>query len=626
MNEIQDNRALEASHTVGSQHRSGRGKHRWSRGKVALTVVLALGLGLVGGCLNRDLRPLNPCTVSGVINKVRVTTVDKIDLLFLVDNSNSMIEEQNSLVQQFPRLIQTLASGMVRNSAGEVTRTFPAVGSLQVGVVDSDMGSGGFLVPTCADSNFGDDGILRTSGNTAIAGCSPSYPPFLQFQRGTDDPATFAADFTCVAALGTGGCGFEQHLEAVLKALTPSTSSITFAMGTRGHGDVENNGFLRPDSLLGIVVVGDEDDCSASEGDLFNQSSARYMGDLNLRCFQFPGAVYPVDDRYVAGLLALRAGNHELLVFADIGGVPTDLVADPNAIDYAAILADPRMQEAPDPTMPSRLTPSCNVPGRGLAFPPRRLVQVAQGLDALGAGAVVQSICQEDFTGAIDAIINKLADVLGGTCLPRALNPDSTGNVNCKVVEVLPTTGSFTTCDQLADVGRSFLRSEADSAGVEHQVCEVAQLTPNRATSPIVAPGGVGWYYDDFSTGTGSVADRCADHPQRIAFSTRAEPKTGVLVRLECLQPVSSTAVGTVGLGTPCGSGSGIDCTASSVPNLFCNAASNTCTMTCSSDADCAGGGLGGFVCSDSEGQHKCGEPDAAGGDCFCLNPTCAGA
>jgi len=340
----------------------------------------------------------------------------KLDLLLLVDNSGSMIEEQASFTQQLPRLMQALATGTIRDASGAVVRTATPVTSVDVGVIDSDMGTGGYLVPTCSESNFGDDGILQTRGNTAIAGCSASYPNFLVFASG-DDPGSFAADITCVAALSTGGCGFEQHLEAMLKAVTPSTSSTTFVMGTRGHADVENAGFLRPDSVLGVIVLADEDDCSAADPDLFNPDSARYAGDLNLRCFQFPEAVYPVS-RYVDGLTALRPDHPDRLVYSAIVGVPTDLVADADALDYPAILFDPRMQQAPDPSMPSRLTPSCNLPGRGLAFPPVRLTQVAQGLQNAGAHAVVQSICQEDFTSAFDAILNRLFDAMEGRCTP----------------------------------------------------------------------------------------------------------------------------------------------------------------------------------------------------------------
>ncbi len=548
---------------------------------------------------------------------VHITRPDGVDLLFLIDNSNSMIEEQASLVNQFPRLVAALSTGEITDaSTGVVTRTFPPVPSLQVGVVDSDMGTAGFSVPTCTDSDFGDDGILRTRGFTAIAGCSGSYPSFLEFTR-AQDAAAFAADMRCVASVGTAGCGFEQHLEATLKALTPSTSSITFAEGTRGHGDVENGGFLRPDSLLAVVLVADEDDCSASDGDIFNQSSERYVGDLNLRCFQYPEALYPIS-RYVSGLLDLRPGSPELLLFGAIVGVPTDLTRDSGAIDYAAILADRRMQRAPDPAMPSRLTPSCNVPGRGLAFPPVRITEVAQGLDAAGAGVVLQSICQQDFSGPVDAILEKLADILGAICLPDPHAVDASGTVNCDLIEELPATGDLTTCDQLADAGRAFLRTDVDEYGVAHEVCKVQQLVPDRSGAGIVPPSGVGWYYDDFSTGPGSVVDVCGADSQRVAFTDGAEPTTGARLRLEC--PPLATAP--VELGTPCAHPQ-VDCSASSTPNLFCNPGTNTCTSSCSRDRDCARRGLGGFVCVDSDGAQACGASGSSSGECFCVNPNC---
>ena len=134
----------------------------------ALTATLIVGLGaLSSGCLERELTPLIPCTQSGVVEKVRVTSVDKVDLLFMMDNSNSMQEEQASLAEQLPRLIQVLASG---DQDGDGIEDFPPVKSLQVGVITSDMGTGGFSVPTCSDSNFGDDGKLRSIGNTTVLG------------------------------------------------------------------------------------------------------------------------------------------------------------------------------------------------------------------------------------------------------------------------------------------------------------------------------------------------------------------------------------------------------------------------------------------------------------------------
>ncbi len=330
------------------------------------------------------------------------TEASSVDMLFMVDNSGSMAEEQASLTVQFPRLVRGLATGD-RNADG-VEDTLP-IHDLHFAVITSDMGNGGFPVPPCA-TTFGDDGILVTRGNTGTAGCMAEYPPYLGFMP-PGDTARFAADFACVARAGTGGCGFEQPLEATLKALTPSTSPITFNFGTVGHEDRENAGFVRANSLLAVVLMTDEEDCSVIDPELFNPPSTVYPGDLNLRCFRYPSAVHPVG-RYIDGFRALRSDRPDMFVLGVIAGIPPDLVRDPARADFDAILADPRMQEEIDTgAMMTRLTPSCNVPGRGLSFPARRLVQVAQ---AFGAQSVVQSICQEDFGPALDAIAARIGD------------------------------------------------------------------------------------------------------------------------------------------------------------------------------------------------------------------------
>lgn len=336
---------------------------------------------------------------------------EMVDLLFVVDNSGSTAQEQSSLAAEMPNLIQALASG---DSEG---RIFPPVSDLRVGFITSDMGTGGFTIPTCNEPNFGDDGIL-TRGTAC--GASPADAPYFGLRPASgDDVAAFGDTMACLTQVGTQGCGFEQQLDSMLKAITPrdgtflSGEPITFVNGSRGHGDGANENFLRDESLLVVVMLTDEDDCSASNPDLFNRASATFTDpDLNLRCSRYADqAVHPVS-RYVDGLLALHPP--ERLIFFAITGIPVDLApALGERTNWEALVGDesvrdPRMIERPDPASPSQLTPVCSVPGRGVAFPAVRIVRVAEALERRGADVGVQSICQSDYGPVVDLIINHL--------------------------------------------------------------------------------------------------------------------------------------------------------------------------------------------------------------------------
>ena len=574
-----------------------------ARSSIAIAVFVTGIAGFGGGCGNRDTTPARPCEDSDLVARVRVRSVDRVDLLFMIDNSNSMAEEQVSLAEQLPHLIEVLTSG---DRDGDGIVDFPPVRSLQVGVITSDMGTGGFEVPTCTEPNFGDDGILQRTGNRSIAGCPGSFATsFLTYQpwTGTQTPETFALDVSCVAVTGIGGCGFEQPLEATLKAVTASTHPPVgrfdgaFTMGTTGHADGANGGFIRPDSVLAIIEVTDEEDCSALDPELFNPDSSVYPGELNLRCFEYPDAVQPVG-RYVDGLLASRTRPGQL-VYAIIAGVPPEAVPSPGeAPDYAAILAHPNMTERLDPDVMTRLAPSCNMTGRGLAFPPRRLVEVAQELDAAGAAGIVQSICSEDFTPAIDAIIEKIADVLGTACLPREFVPNEDGSVNCQIFETLPITGDITRCDEIP--GRTLVATDTETGG---EVCEVTQLVPSGG----VIPTEPGWFYDDF---TEDVLRHCTDAEtdgQRISYTDGNAPRTGTLLRLECgetgEEPGGSAVVD---IYSACDSAVDTVCPASEATcarNLICDPESLCWQAPCDTDANCPAG----FLCATDRGTSESG-------------------
>ncbi|HKP57805.1 MAG TPA: hypothetical protein VJV78_13830 [Polyangiales bacterium] len=627
---------------------------------------------LAGGCLERELIPLNPCLVSGVARSIEVSSIDKLDLLFVVDNSQSMAEEQAALNLQFPRLIKTLTSGMRADG-----RPFPAVRDMHLGVVSSDMGLAGIPNAFGCDINGGDDGVLQHKGG-AGPNCAATYPSFLSFERGVSDPDRVANDFGCIASLGTKGCGFEQQLEAGLKALWPKAYTdkdgnvllgkqnpvsflSTTADGQWGHGDGSstqggNAGFLRNDaregiSIIAVVVVTDEEDCSSIDTTHFtsDRDDPRSQQPVNLRCFLNKQNLFKVD-RYVQGFKALRPNAENLVIFGAIAGVPPDLVSadararydlkkdDERTAYYDAILNDPRMQErrnaVTDP-LRANLEPSCfgeNADGElAAAYPPVRIVEVAK---AFGKNGVVQSICQKDFGPAMDVIIDAIIDAIPSVCLPRPLVRGSDDTVRCNVIWELPaadeaTTGVPTECAGIGSWLSPADPASANQSSAKGKRCVVQQLPVHGLT----APQGQGWYYDDFSD---EVQARCQGRTkQRVSFTESARPGNGVKVKLECLnetQRLRSTDPGRLAeqpeIGSPCadlvdGKGQPIPLTEACAVNMqdgsqdrsmFCHGELNVCVRACQGDSQCPPA----WVCDarpDSTAQ--------SGGQAYCVNPTC---
>jgi hypothetical protein len=644
---------------------------------------------LATGCLDRELKPLNPCLVSGVSRKVQVKNVDKVDLLFMVDNSNSMAGEQASLKAQFPSVIKVLTTGM---RTPDDMDPFPPAKDLHVGVVSSDMGIPGVEFGSC-HADGGDDGRLQHSPHGD--GCDANYPLFLSYNGDAKagpltDPTKFSNDVGCIATLGTGGCGFEQQLESPLKALWPSVYTdangnvqanpiqflATTPQGKLGKGDVPvaqggNLGFLRNDpaqglSLIAIVVVTDEEDCSVRTTEhlwpnnlLPDDSPYKKEVDINLRCYNHPDLSFDVMNRYYKGFRGLRPGNESLVVFAAITGVPTDTVdasvlaktdfsneASRNEF-YTNILNDQRMQNEIDPsTMPGsgngNLRPSCirMVPGDpepSTAYPPRRIVQLAQ---AFGENGIVQSICQDDFGPAMAAIINVIAKQLGEVCLPRPLVRQRSGLVPCNVVWELPKmaipgSGTPVECAQAPFLGPvDEGRATKNAAGGNN--CKVNQLpVASTDTASKMPPAGSGWYYDNY---TSDLQKTCSKtQQQRVAFTADAKPPTGVTVKLECLSEIQkladtrqnlSTAVIQPEIGSPCGEDvmnpenahGDAACivtlqNATQDTSMFCHPNLNYCVRQCSSDTDCPPA----WVC-DTRAETLA-IPGLRGP--YCVNPTC---
>ncbi len=322
----------------------------------------------------------------------------ELDVLLMVDNSNSMADEQAALAEQLPRLVRAIATG---DLDGDGVQDSPAARSLQMGVISSDLGVGDNAIATC-DRETGDSARLLSQG---ASGCELAGGPIAQYLEG-DDADAFSTNVSCVAMQGVNGCGFEQQLEAIVQGLSDESSTLEFTSPPAGMGP--NAGLVRENSVLSVIALTDEDDCSARDNELYNMNSSTFPGSLNLRCWQYPEALHPVS-RYVEGLRSLRPDGR--LSFSVIGGMPEDT----DGLSPAEILADPAMVERQNPDEPQQLYPACTGTS-GMAFPARRLLETAQELQDLGATVSAHSICSEDYTPAIRGILRNVSRSLGGSC------------------------------------------------------------------------------------------------------------------------------------------------------------------------------------------------------------------
>lgn len=351
----------------------------------------------------------------------RAPPVSEVDLLLLVDDSSSMNEEQNLLLRELPAIVRALASG---DLDGDGRADVRSVTSLHMGVITPDLGAGPVAaVPTCP-VGLGGDGILHDASDSARPCSTPPPSHVLAFAPASDDEEAFLDALSCVAAVGRGGCGFEQQLEATLKSLTPSQARawtrpgyvpprFLDARGTidaeEGQGERANAGFLRPDSVLAILMLTDEEDCSISDYGLFASDDPRFIEvPLSRRCFaalEPPNQLVRGVERYVDGLLGLRRRSEDL-VFTAIVGMPVETEPAAGEVpDFEAILSHPNMVGYPP--MGGDADPAC-ASARGVAVAGRRFVELARGLFEAGSSVALGSICSETYEAPMTSTLRSI--------------------------------------------------------------------------------------------------------------------------------------------------------------------------------------------------------------------------
>ncbi len=186
-----------------------------------------------------------------------------IDVLFVIDNSGSMAEEQRILSASLPALLDRLQG--LYDGDGD-----PFQVDVDIMFTTTDVGHPECMSSPDRGAPQGQACVERIDEFAGLPeactdGCSVAVEPvhpFIHFEgpmaETTNVPGgDVEAALRCLAPQGLDGCGYEAPLEAMLLAIDPEA---TWNQGSRP--------FLREEAMLAVVFITDEEDCSvrAPEG------------------------------------------------------------------------------------------------------------------------------------------------------------------------------------------------------------------------------------------------------------------------------------------------------------------------------------------------------------------------
>lgn len=278
------------------------------RAVVSTALVGGLLGGFGGGCLSRPVNTQSPTTKDNFTTQLRQSSIDKVDLLFDIDNSASMGDKQEYLSKAVPDLLNRLITPYCVDNDGNVLKDgsgnpvtvkdadgncdngkaeFKPVHDMHIGVVTSSLGQRGGDVAGCEDGGDGNTRgeLFNRGGSGPIGDMNPSnflyWFPDVTLNQGKTPTAgatpiktanTLNTEFAdLVVGVGQKGCGIESQLESwyrflvqpdpydkiVINGGNPSTAALN---GVDGTVIKQRHDFLRPDSLVAIIVLTDEND------------------------------------------------------------------------------------------------------------------------------------------------------------------------------------------------------------------------------------------------------------------------------------------------------------------------------------------------------------------------------
>ncbi|MEE2645335.1 MAG: hypothetical protein VYD19_10415 [Myxococcota bacterium] len=308
------------------QSRSERSRIKWTVSLFAVT--LSLLVFTLVACNDHPVEPLDQVLSAVSRQENRLPAKTKLDFLFVIDDSGSMCEEQESLAQNF----QTFSNFLFRELQGAA--------DYRIAVVSTDLGSAEDPSQDAARFVYKKPppqvicqvstpmGPMNQSRETDTADCPADggLSPIISAEELENECAgsgescvqeALERRFRCMATRGTEGFIHEKGLEAMRKALScqgpnaelfspcceyPGTAEAFYNPACRLQAGEQEPLFLRPDATLVVIIISDENDCSTPAD--FPQLSSRRI------CR--PGGTEDLDGDFIPDIYRTECGAQAL--------------------------------------------------------------------------------------------------------------------------------------------------------------------------------------------------------------------------------------------------------------------------------------------------------------------------